>query len=509
MKRCTVKMKLRKYQVKLIQRIQKKRKKHKHILISAPTGAGKTVMFATLAQEDGRILIVVPRIALIKQVTDTLMALGTNPRDISIHHGSRKVNRNARIHIGMINTLFNRFKKYGRDYLGKLDTIIVDEVHIGHQKGMFKVLEHHYWKKSTWLGFSATPMDNKGYLLMGYDHLIHKLQTIDLVEKGYLLPIKIYKEKSPDLSHVSMVGGEYNQKELGEEMEKGNLVGNAYDVWAKDFKDKKTMIFCVNIKHAEMVAEEFTKNGIKVVVSHSANTSATNDAAHKSFSKGYSQVLISINKLTAGFDEPSVEVLLALRPTKTKSLYLQAVGRVLRLHPSMSEAILIDCAGWIDEFGHPFERLSLVHKPQAKDKRKEGEVKLIKCISCLVELPDGLTIETSYTDDGVLITKTCPLCGALNDEVYTEYRNITELEIVPDPKQIETVKRSMVGNFVEEMRKKKGYKSGWTRFVAKDAVKHPEFMDYLKELRNEHKLGLININTALTKLSKERKKYVT
>ena len=336
-------MKLRNYQKTIVKKIKKKRKKHKHILISAPTGAGKTIIFSHLAskwsKKKKRTLILVPRTSLLKQIYNTLESIGFDMTEVNVIHGKRKRNPHAKVHIGMINTLYNRLNKYGKKYLGHIDNIIIDEVHIGHHKGMYKTVEKLYWKKSHWYGFSATPMDNKGYMLEGYDTLIHDVQTIDLVDEGWLLPLKIYKEKAPDLNDISMVGNEYNQKELGDLMNRGSLVTNAYDIWSKGFSDKKTMIFCVNIDHAELIAEKFKENGVAVVVSHSKNSDTANDYAHKQFAEGHAQVLVSINKLTAGFDEPSVEVLLALRPTLTKSLFLQSVGRTLRLHSPLDTTL--------------------------------------------------------------------------------------------------------------------------------------------------------------------------
>ena len=499
-------MKLRMYQKKALKALKKKLKKHNHVLFMAPTGAGKTVMFSKLCSPKRRTLILVPRIALLKQITDTLRAVGYEASDICVHHGNRCFNRDASVHVAMINTFHKRLDKFGDDYIAQPTHVILDEVHIGHAKSMFNRVKEAYWDTAKWIGFSATPIDDRGYMLKGWDDVVTKIQLVDLVEQGYLLPIKIYKEKSPNLNNVHMVGGDYNQKELAEEMAKGGLVSNAYDVWASKFSDKKTMVFCVNIDHAELVAYKFREHNVPTVVSHSKNSDGANDAAHKAFSSGHAQVLVSINKLTAGFDEPSVEVLLALRPTKTKSLYLQAVGRVLRPHPSMNHAILIDCAGWLDEFGHPFIPLELKEKPKPKE-RKEGKEKPKICVECEKECE--FIIETEYDRDGVLIRKLCNKCGALNDEQFTEYRDIGELEEVPDPLATDTVTSTMVGNFVEEIRRHKQYKPGWVRFVARDAKKYPEFMDFLKVLHNKNRLGMINYDTALKHINKERAQFET
>jgi len=502
-------LKLRKYQKKTLKQINKSLKKHDHVLLQAPTGFGKTVLFSSLCEKNvnksKRILIIVPRIKLLNQISKTLMSIGIRRLDINIIQGNRKFKQSAPIHLAMINTLHGRVKKNPK-YLGDIDVVVIDEVHIGHNKSMYKTIMDEYWNTSKWLGVSATPMDDKGYLLKGYDDLVCNYQTADLVEMGYLLDIKIYKEKSPDLNDVGMVGGDYNQKDLGDLMGNNILVGNAVGLWKSKFEGKKTMVFCVNIEHAKLVEMAFKHANIPCVLSHSKQSDRMNDKAHELFEKSAVKILISINKLTAGFDDPSVEVLLALRPTKTKSLMLQAVGRVLRPHPSMDKAIIVDCAGWYDEFGHPFQRLDLELPPPPKEKVEMGEAKLKKCHVCKSKFKaDEVVKEIVYSLDGVTLTIFCPVCQELIDEQYTEYRNIGELEEIPDPTITLGVTSTMISNFAVAIQKHKKYKRAWVSYIGKDYRQDSNFQSFIKILHNKWKLGFINLSTAAASINKFRK----
>ncbi len=501
-------MKLRKIQKRDNKLITVAFKKHQHVLFSAPTGYGKTVLLGkrvskALARKETT-LIIAPRIKLIQQFRKTLMQYGVKPFEMSIHQGrNTKRYRTAKIHIASTSTLNARLKR-DKAYLGKIDNVIVDEVHINFKKLIMKQVEDLYWNSAKWLGVSATPIDGKGYRLEGYDHTLANTQTKDLVDLGYLLDLDVYIEEAPDLSNVSINSmGDYQLDELEGAMNSSSITTNIYKVWKKKFGNKKTMIFCVDIKHAESVAKHFSKHGVSVGINHSKLSDKDDLKVMQDFRDGALQVLVSVNKLTIGYDEPSVEVLIALRPTKSLSLMLQAVGRVLRLHESMNKAILIDCAGWYDEFGHPFDRRNFNKiKPEAKElvkklKEDEEESKYTECFECGTEqLTSDLVINIDEDKEGITVSKHCIECNAFITEDYVTKKTVKKLIKVEYEKP---VKRKKMRAFLEHVAKAMGYQQGWIYFKMKVYKDHKEKMSkiYRKYQNNE-----IVLNTVLANIRK-------
>ena len=501
-------MKLRKIQKKDYKQINKSFKKHQHILFSAPTGYGKTVLLGKFAkkhlQKKENTLIIAPRIKLIQQFRKTLLDFGIKPHQISIHQGrNTKRFRNSKIHIASTSTLNARLKT-NKEYIGRIDNVIVDEVHINFKKPVMKHVEDLYWDNARWLGVSATPIDGKGYRLEGYDYTIADTQIKDLVDMGYLLDLDVYVEEAPDLSNVSINSmGDYQTNELEDVMNSSAITTGIYKAWSKKFGNKKTMVFCVDIKHAESVAKHFEDHGVKVGVNHSGLSDKEDSQVMQDFRDNKIQVLVSINKLTTGFDEPSVEVLLTLRPTKTLSLMIQAVGRVLRVHESMSKAILVDCAGWYEEFGHPLNRRNFNKvRPETKElakklKEDEEEIKFIICPNCDTEqLTSDLRIEVDENKHGIMVTKYCMMCDTLIDESYIAKKTVKKLVKVEYEKPIKSRKmRAFLAYIAEEM----GYQQGWIYFKMKVYRDHKEEMSkiYRKYQNNE-----VVIATVLSNIKK-------
>jgi superfamily II DNA or RNA helicase len=507
-------LELRKYQEKDLNRINKALSKHDHVLFTGATGYGKTVLLGRYVKDamdrGEKCLIIVPRIPLIRQFFDALIAFGVKPVQIGIHQGQNtKVYKSAKVHIALTNTLSRRVAQKGIDYLGDIDKVLVDEAHLNFKTDMMKPIEDLYWDTAKWLGVSATPIDNKGYRLEGYDKTIAKIQTIDLVKKGYLLPLDIYVEDAPDLSDVKMsMLGDYQLDSLEDAMNQSALITNVYEVWAKKFKDMKTMILCVDIKHAENVTKEFSDNGISARVYHSKLSKTEDAKTLKEFKEGKIKVLVSVSKLTTGFDEPSVEVLMTLRPTMILSLFIQSVGRVLRPHPSMDKAILVDCAGWIDRFGHPFTRRNFNKKrPTLKavenEIKSDDQTKMVQCPLCKEEIMTSeLDIKVVDKKKQTKITKKCPLCGGIVDEKLIKKRTVKKLKKYKAPKP-KKVSADEMKSFLNYLAKEMRYNSGWAYYKMKVYEQKPKEMSmiYHKVYNDEIKNATAVAN--IVKLEKE------
>jgi len=162
--------KLRKHQKKDYKEVKQELKEHDHVLLGAATGYGKSVVIHKFVKDaikkGGRVVVIAPRRKLVKQLAETLAEF--HPSIImgadTVYHSS------SNVFVCSTPTLNSRLKKNGKCYLGDITHICVDEVHINFNSPSMQRMVDLYWESSKWLGLSATPIDERGYRLEGYDH---------------------------------------------------------------------------------------------------------------------------------------------------------------------------------------------------------------------------------------------------------------------------------------------------------------------------------------------------
>ena len=347
-------MKLREYQQDIINSVRTAiALGAKRILVSAPTGSGKTLIaknIMTLSRAKGKkVLFTVPLTPLIEQTYDEFGKDG-----ISIIRGNdKRYNPNADVHVGTIQTLNNR-------ELPDVDVVILDEVHYGHgAKMLTKILEHY--KEKVVIGLSATPITEKGFLLPSWDKYITKLQTIDLIEQGFLCRYDMYIPFELDLSKVSIQAGDYSTKEV--EPIANAVMSNVVQEWERVASDRKTITFCNSIESAEIYASKFRALGVRVGTIHQRVPEAERQILYQAFDNNSIQMLLNVNVLTAGFNQKDVDCILLTRPTKVLRTYIQMVGRGLRTAEGKESCLFIDCANNIKEHGEPALRRNFYPEP--------------------------------------------------------------------------------------------------------------------------------------------------
>ncbi len=329
-------MELRPYQKQDFKLLKKSLKQNDHVLFSAATGYGKSSIIYNavkkVRKKYGRVLVIAPRRKLVNQLFETLSDFIP-----SIVMGSDTIYfKESNVFVASTATMHNRLKKYGKKYFGNLDIIIIDEVHINFGSSSMDELHKLYWNKCKWVGLSATPIDDRGYRLEGWDDTIYEHQTKDLINLGWLSPVKVMVEDTPKgLSDLNMVGGDYAEGDLADFMMDGSRVSNVYEIWNEYARDRKTMIFAVTINHANMILEDFLKHNVKAAVVHSNIDENAELQSLSDFKNDHVEVLINVGKLTTGYDEPSVDALIIARPTKSLRLFLQIIGRALRVHKAL------------------------------------------------------------------------------------------------------------------------------------------------------------------------------
>jgi superfamily II DNA or RNA helicase len=387
---------LRDYQESAVQAVRDSfRAGHKKTLLVSPTGSGKTVIFsyiaAGMAKNNKRILIVAHRRELLKQISGALKKVGVSHAVLS---GGTPGVPIANVVVASVFTLVRRMKA-----MKPFDLIIGDEA-------------HHFTPASSWgkvvagfpsarvLGVTATPerLDGKGMGQM-FDDMVMGPTVAELTAQGFLSPAIVYAPSAPDLGSVGTRMGDYVSKQLEDAMDKPIITGSAVKHYSKYADGKKAIAFCVSVKHAKDVAEDFRSSGYDAVHIDGGMDDTERDGVLKAFEDGRVQILTSCDLVSEGFDLPSVEVAILLRPTKSLGLFLQQCGRAIRPHPDKERTIILDHAGNTARHGFIDDERdwSLADGfVTGRGKNAEKVVSVRTCTACFaVHKP----------------TPTCPMCG--------------------------------------------------------------------------------------------------
>ena len=380
---------LRDYQDSAVEAVRDSfRSRHKKTLLVSPTGSGKTVIFsyiaAGMARNNKRILIVAHRRELLKQISGALKKVGV-PH--AILAGGTPGIPVANVVVASVFTLVRRMKM-----MKPFDLIIGDEA-------------HHFTPDSSWgkvvagfptarvLGVTATParLDGKGMGQM-FDDMVMGPTVAELTAQGFLSQAVVYAPSAPDLGSVGTRMGDYVSKQLEDAMDKPVITGSAVKHYGKYAPGKKAIAFCVSVKHAKDVAEDFRNAGHAASHIDGGMDETERDGVLKAFEEDRIQILTSCDLVSEGFDLPSVEVAILLRPTKSLGLYLQQCGRAIRPHPDKERTIILDHAG--NTARHGF----------IDDDRDWT-------------LADGFVASRGKNDENVVSVRTCPACFAVHKPI--------------------------------------------------------------------------------------------
>jgi len=358
-------------------------------LIQVPTGGGKTVIAKEIAlalvnKHNLQVLFVAPKIILMEQTAKVFKSL--NPH---IVHGINEYDKDHHILISTIQTASRRDINP--------NVIFVDEIHYGFSGKMLQKLIKD--KSDTRvIGLSATPYDKTGNQLEGFGLVLDKYDLKYMVENNYLVDIKSYVlTKIRNLDKVSVIGGDYNSKELSKIVSDNQTILEIVQSTAEYIlKYKKTIVFAVDINHAELLTQAYQHEGFGVKVLHSKMSKDDIDRNIRLFRENQIKILVSVLMLTTGFDVPDTDVAVIARPTKSQNLYKQMVGRVLRIAENKNHAVLLDCANVIENLGMPLDPIKIVetnengtNKQKCKDcgsenlsLRKDGNKSFWECKDC-------------------------------------------------------------------------------------------------------------------------------
>lgn len=405
---------LRPYQVDLIERTRVSLRTHDAVMLQLPTGGGKTAlgakMIGSAAEKGHRSFFIVHRRELIEQTHETFEKVGIPHGIIAPGEAPKPLER---VQICSVDTLKHR-----------LETIVPprfclwDEAHHTAAAGWKKVKAAF---KAKHVGLSATPerLDGKG-LDDTFDDMVLGPSTAWLISNGFLCDFRAFAPASPDLTGVTSRMGDYAKGEASAAMDKPTITGDAIKHYQRLARGKSAVAFCVSVEHSQHVAAEFRNAGVLAWHLDGGTPYGERREAIRAFRNGEIRVLTNVDLFGEGFDLPSLEVSILLRPTKSLSLYLQQVGRCLRPAPGKDRALILDHAGNILQHGMPDDERDWLLKGREKGKKKEaGGSPIRHCPKCFhTHRPSPV----------------CPECGHVYEGAPREVKRVdgdlTEVDVV-------------------------------------------------------------------------------
>lgn len=261
--------------------------------------------------------------------------------------------------------------------------IIVDECHLAVADTYKKVLEAA--GNPPMLGLTGTPcrLDGRGLGEL-FDIIIPTCSTGDLIDEGLLAPIRYYAPTKPDLSGIRSQAGDFALDQLAEAVDKPSIIGDAVAHYRKYAHGRRAVGFCVNIRHAKHTAAAFAQAGYRAVAISGNSTREERKAALTGLRQGTIDIVCNCALWVAGVDCPEIGCVILLRPTKSLTMYLQSVGRGLRIAPGKRDLIVLDHASCVFTHGLPQDPRdwTLDAKPKRKGAQPPAVRECPECFAC-------------------------------------------------------------------------------------------------------------------------------
>jgi len=384
---------------------------HRAVLAVAPTGSGKTTIFSALAaQVAAPVLLLVHRRELAKQAALRLREFGVL---FGYLLAGEPTNIGARVQIASVQTLVRRRRP-------PAGLIIADEAHLSTADTWSAVLDAYPHARI--LGVTATPWRLSGKPLAGaYDSLVVVARPSELRAQGHLSPYVGFSYQHPDLSGVSIVGDDYNQKETGALM--SAIVPNVVEQWLAQARHLSTVVFAATVEHSRALVREFRGAGIVAEHLDGGMPLSEREGVLRRVENGQTQVLANVGVAVEGLDIPRLKCCVLARPTKSLSRAIQMMGRVRRPWNDIT-ARIHDHAFVIASHGLPDQDREYTLSAREP---KDAPPALRTCRTCLA----------IYEGDK------CPACGSA-----PEPRPRGELREVRDAERIEFVSEETPGAVV-------------------------------------------------------------
>jgi superfamily II DNA or RNA helicase len=341
---------------------------HKRVLLQASTGAGKTIIASSMIQravaKGNKCLFIAHRKEIITQTSEKLDAFGIDHGVIM--SGSSRYKPLHHVQLASIQTLSNRHKPHA-------DLVIIDETHLACSASFQKIIEHY--ADAIIIGLTATPtrLDGRG-LGEIYTDIVQVVSMRRLIDDGHLVQPRVFAPFTPDLGKFKTVRGDYDANQVNDEMDKPSITGDIVKHWQSHAFERKTICFASSIAHSLHIVESFNSAGISARHLDGSTNSALRDKTLNEWRDGKFHVLSNMGLFIEGLDVPAASCCILARPTQSLTIYLQAVGRVMRPSAGKIDCIILDHAGLVSQHGFADDAREWTLDGKKKNSRKnEGE----------------------------------------------------------------------------------------------------------------------------------------
>ena len=347
-------IKLFDYQEDMKSRIEKALRLHQSVMAQMPTGTGKTYLLTAVidsfvkANPNIKVWIIAHRRELVSQIEETIKKFY-----------SYSASENDSLLVSVKAVSIQWISRHYDEIEEEPGMVVIDEAHHALAKTYKEMWER--FPKAKFLGLTATPcrLNGKGFTDL-FDVLVQSWGVPEFISKGRLATYDFVSIKSNGVTQRLIdslqkrgADGDYQNKEMDMLLNKRPSIERLYRSFEEYGKDRKGIVYAINISHAKKIMELYQEHGIKAVAIDSKTPAAERQADIEAFKKGDIQVLVNVDIFSEGFDCPDVEFVQLARPTLSLAKYLQMVGRGLRVAKGKKCCVIIDNVGLYRVFGLP------------------------------------------------------------------------------------------------------------------------------------------------------------
>ena len=348
------KIKLFDYQEDMKERIEKALRLHRSVMAQMPTGTGKTYLLTAVIDSFvsnnpmEKVWIVAHRRELVSQIDETV-------RKFHSYSASNTSSLLSSVKAMSIQWLMRHYDEIEEEP----GMIVIDEAHHALAKTYKEMWER--FPKAKFLGLTATPcrLNGKGFTDL-FDVLVQSWDVPEFISKGRLATYDFVSIKSDGVTQRLIdslqkrgADGDYQNKEMDMLLNKKPSIERLYQSLEEFGKDRKGIVYAINISHAQKITKLYQENGVKAIAIDSKTPATERQQDIEAFKKGDIQVLVNVDIFSEGFDCPDVEFVQLARPTLSLAKYLQMVGRGLRVAKGKKNCVIIDNVGLYRVFGLP------------------------------------------------------------------------------------------------------------------------------------------------------------
>ena len=391
---------------------------HKAGLVVLATGLGKTWLSAFDSEKFDKVLFVAHREEILSQAQATFTIIRPNAK--FGRYGGGEYEKGVDVLFASVQTLGKQshLEQFARR---QFDYIVVDEFHHAAAKTYRRLID--YFEAEFLLGLTATPERSDGADLLSLcgEHLVFRCDMHEGISRDLLSPFHYFGVPDEiDFTNIPWRNGKFDPTSLETAVATTKRAQNALEQW-QDKGQSRTLAFCVSQRHADFMSEYFNERGVRSVAVHAGPASAPRTQSLKSLEIGHLDVVFAVDMFNEGLDVPEIDTVMMLRPTESKVLWLQQLGRGLRKSDGKTKLNVVDYIG-----NHrTFLQAPMLLMPSAGNSPGEIRRALDMLVEGEIELPPGC--EVVYELEAINLLKSLIKTSNVADQITYWYRSFAEI----------------------------------------------------------------------------------